>query len=708
MSAAPAIPGLQKAPQLGAWVTPDPARRRLVFHSGKVEIGQHVHTALRLLAAEGCGLAPGFLEIADVSTARSPDEGLTAGSLSIQHGGAALFSAARGLMVQLHAAAALRLNCAAEALRLDPDTARFYNGDRDCDLFDCLDGLDWQATVTPVLPEVAGDGAAMAQDPPPERIAGAIAGTAPYVQDLAPEGMLQATALRGIDPVRLPGGPGLTELPGGGWLLRDGGFAAVIAEQEHRLLRLAEELRQQADRPDDPPDPHDGPVRDWCHRVRSIGFAVEPPAGGQPAGAATGRQVAFSASRPFLLHGSIAPSCALACWQGADLQVWTHSQGIFQLRAAMAQALEIAADRIVLHHVPSAGCYGHTAADDAAMDAALIARAFPGRPVRVAWSRLDEMRHAPVGAPMAVTLSAGLDVDGRIVDWQHEIWSGSHGQRPGSGGAVNLLAAMERDPALRPDRIGDIPAAAGSGAARNLVPPYRVAMRPAQVHLFQELPVRSSALRGLGAHLNVVAIEAVIEFLAAEAGVDPVAFRLRHLDDPRARAVVERMGQAAAALQAGLSADGTEAVGMAYSRYKNSAALAGVAVHLRLEDAPRLVAVHAVVDAGLVVSPEGARSQIEGGIVQAAGWTLCEGVLLRNGRLDCTGWEDYPLQGWADIPRIEVDFLRPDIPDPPPLGVGECMQGPVSAAIVNALGRILGAPVGDLPLNRDRLVSVMV
>ncbi len=705
MTAPVANPSLARTPELGRWAVPAPVRRRLVFRTGKVEIGQHIHAALRRLAADACGLAPEFVEIADVSTAESPDEGLTAGSLSVQHSGTAVFAAATCLRGQLHSAAARRLNCAPEALRLDPATAMFHHDDSSCDLFDLVPELDLDLPVPPVQPVADPDHPLIGTDAPVPRIAGTIMGKARYIQDLRMDGMLHARAMRGIDPDRLPAAEGLIEVPGG-WILREGGFCAVAATSEHGLERLWSEILDQVAEREPTANPHDGPVEGWCRSVPVESFSVDAPQGAPAPGTST-RRFSFIASRGFLLHSSIAPSCALALWQAGRLEVWSHSQGVFQLRAAMARALDMPDDRITLHHVESAGCYGHNPADDAAMDAALIARAFPGRPVRTIWARRDEMRHGPVGAPMSVTVSAGLDDAGRIVGWSDAIWSGSHGQRPGAGGAVNLLGAIERTPSLRPERVGDVAPAVGSGAARNAIPPYGVPLEGIEVSLFQDLPVRSSSLRSLGAHVNVAAIEAMIEILAEAAGADPVEFRLRHLEDARAREVVTRMGAAAQALRAGVSDEGTEAVGVGYSRYKNSSALAGVAVQLRLEDEPRLLRAHAVVDAGLIVMPDAARAQVEGGIVQAASWTLREGKSLRNGRIDCEGWEGYPIFGWADIPDIEVEFLSPDDPARPPLGVGECMQGPVAAAIINALGSLLGARCGRMPLNRDRILELM-
>jgi CO/xanthine dehydrogenase Mo-binding subunit len=329
----------------------------------------------------------------------------------------------------------------------------------------------------------------------------------------------------------------------------------------------------------------------------------------------------------------------------------------------------------------------------------------PGQPVRVSWPRSDEFRFGPVGAPMLVETTAEVDAGGRIAAWRHEIWSAPHGQRPGGGGNVNLLAAVERDPSLKAGDIADLPAAIGGGASRNAAPIYAFPKVAVATHIVQGLPVRASSLRGLGAQMNTVAIEATMDRIAREQGEDPFAIRRRHLDDPRALAVLDALEARTEAARAAVADREDAAIGIALGRYKNKAAYAAVAARILLEDAPRLAEVWAVVDAGRVISADGTRNQIEGGILQAASWTLVEGVLLREGRIDAMGWEDYPVFGWEEMPALDIEVI--DRPDAPPLGVGECMVGPVSAAIVNAVSAALGETLATLPLDRDALISAL-
>ena len=233
-------------------------------------------------------------------------------------------------------------------------------------------------------------------------------------------------------------------------------------------------------------------------------------------------------TRMHIAHASVAPSCALAVYRDGRLQVWTHSQGVYPLRDALARTLKLDPAAISVKHVQGPGCYGHNGADDAAADAAVIASRMPGKPVRVRWRREEEFGFEPVSPAMVVTAHAVLDESGRPADWTTEIWSGRHGSRPGSGG--NLLAAE-----ALPDPPPPPPAAESSGppgaGTRNGEPLYDFPAKRIVHHLIAETPVRTSSLRGLGATLNVFAIELFMDELAERAGKDPLAYRLSVLSD---------------------------------------------------------------------------------------------------------------------------------------------------------------------------------
>lgn len=651
----------------------DPDTRRIGVLVGKVELGQHVHSAHAQMVADALGVAPRHVVVIPVTTTDSPDDGMTVGSMSIQVTGVQVEEAVRGILDDLHRAAGLRLNADPDGLVLDPERLVFESDEGACDLFD-------------VLPDSVRGAVDAA---PSSRIDAAIRGRADFIQDIVLPGMRHARALRGRDGARVRG-----QLSKGLTLVEAGGFAAVLTDDPDRLASFWKTL-------DDPDTPGtnacDGPVQNWIKSARLLSSG-DPPRDVPNA-------TTVQASRPFILHGSVAPACGLAQMRDGTLTVWTHSQGIFPLRAQIARSLGLDPSQVECSHVPSAGCYGHTAADDAAMDAALIAMHRPGEAIRVTWPRQDELWFGPVGAPMLVEAQASVDKTGQITAWSQEVWSGPHGQRPGGGGHVNLLAAMEQDSSLRPHDIADLPPALGHGAARNAHPIYALPDVTVTSHIAQDLPVRSSSLRGLGTQTNTIAIEAMMDRLADQTGQSRFDFRSRHLDDPRAKTVLNALQQQTETARAQTEGSEDTAIGIALGRYKNKAAYAAVAVALTLEDRPRLTDVWAVVDAGRVISADGTLNQIEGGILQAASWTLWEGAMLRDGRIDLDGWEDYPTLPWTDVPALHVTLI--DQPAAPPLGVGECMVGPTAAAIVNAASDLAGQTLADLPLDSAAFLSAL-
>jgi CO/xanthine dehydrogenase Mo-binding subunit len=407
-------------------------------------------------------------------------------------------------------------------------------------------------------------------------------------------------------------------------------------------------------------------------------------------------------TKPYLAHASISPSCGLALFDNGHLTVWTHCQGVFPLRGALARTLKLAPDAITVHHVQGAGCYGHNGADDAAADAAIIAMQEPGRPVRVRWRREEEFLHEPKAPAMLVKVRALTDEAGRPVDWTAEIWSATHNGRPGGGNPLLGGEALPDPLPLPPP--GDVPEANGGGATRNAEPLYDIAQKRIIHHLVPDVPVRVSSLRGLGAMANVFALECAIDELAGHAGQDPVAYRLSITADPRARAVIEKAASMAnwnAADRGGAGAGR----GFAFSRYKNKAGYAAVVVSLDVDEEIRLRRVWCAADAGLVINPDGAINQLEGGILQSASWVLKEQVRFDDG-VSCLDWESYPVLRFSEVPEIAVELVSSG--DGTPLGIGEVSAGPTAAAIGNAVAHALGARIRDLPLTRERIMAALL
>ncbi|MFK3737404.1 xanthine dehydrogenase family protein molybdopterin-binding subunit [Massilia sp. TN1-12] len=701
------LPGsLDKAPWLDAWIR-IAADNTITVFTGKAELGQGIRTALLQVAAEELMVAPGAVRMVTADTARTPDEGYTAGSHSMQDSGTALRHAAAQVRLVLADLAAGRFGIDRSAVKaaggsmLAPDGRRATYGE-------LLAGRQLH---------LQADGKAPPRDPAAHTIAGKslarldipakVAGGAAYVQDLRLPGMVHARVVRPPAPAaRLVGldVAAVARLPGVLKVVRDGRFLAVIADHEWRAIKAAAVLEQAArwEVPAALPATNDpvALVKALSGETDTIlaRGSVDPGAG------VVGRTLRAAYTKPYQLHGSIGPSCAIARLDGGRYTVWTHSQGVFPLRAALAELLGAPKEAIRCMHVEGSGCYGHNGADDVAADAALLARALPGRPVRVQWMREDEHGWEPAGPPMLCEAQATLGADGRIADWRYTVHSPTHNTRPGKAG--NLLAGtlLERPFVPPPARPAPQPEGAGD---RNAIPYYALPNARVDHHFLGVPQLRSSALRSLGAYCNVFAIESFMDELAHAAGADPVAFRLRHLDDPRAVAVVKE-----AATRFGWDAWRKPAPGrprrgrgFAFARYKNLAAYCALALEVEVARETgwvRIVRAVAAVDCGEVVTPDGVRNQIEGGILQSSSWTLLERVRFEPARVLTRDWGAYPILRFDQVPdRVEVHLL--DRPGQPFLGTGEAAQGPAAAALANAVFDACGERLRDLPLDRARV-----
>lgn len=671
--------------------------------SGKVEIGQGILTALAQIAAEELDVSPARIAMASARTDRSPDEGVTSGSLSIQESGTALRHACAEARALLLAAAGSRLGAAPESLTVSdgeivaPDGARTSYWE-----LAAQDLLEREATAIPP-PKAASQHRVVGRSMPRLDLPDKVYGRARFVQDLVLPRMLHGRILRPPSPgaslEAIDDGPA-RRIPGVLAVVRDGSFVGVLAEREHAAVTALQQLEKNAHWQESPTLPDERDIAAWLKsspaETQRIEDRTPASSGSRPA---MSRRACYS--RPFVAHASLAPSCAVAQWTGERLDVWTHSQGIYNLRADLALALEARPEDIVVEHVEGAGCYGHNGADDVALDAALLARAAEGRPVKVQWSRSDELTWAPLGPAMRVEVEADLDEDGTIVAWRQDVWSNGHSTRPGRAKTPALLAVRHRaQPSMLPLAINP-PLAAGGGAERNAVPLYDFAACRVTSHRVLEMPIRTSALRSLGAFANVFAIESFMDELAAELGEDRVTYRLKHLRDPRARAVLE----AAARRAAWTSAARREGfgLGIGFARYKNSGAYCAVVAEVEAEREIRVRRLVVAVDVGLAINPDGIVNQIEGGAIQATSWTLREAVRFDRTRITSASWDEYPILRFTEIPAVDVEIVSR--PDAPPLGAGEAAQGPTAAAIANAVFDALGVRVRDLPITPERILS---
>jgi nicotinate dehydrogenase subunit B len=709
VAAAPAVPpgafplpkDLAANPVLARWL--DFSRDgEVTIRTGKVEYGQGIWTALAQVAAEELQVALPRVRVAPVSTSTSPDEGVTSGSLSVQDSGSALRQACAQARAVLLGAAAARLGVPRTALAvLDGQI-----------LADGPTGLTYWTLARPGTLDRPADVPAASRPPGTWAVAGQsvrrldipdkVTGRPRFLHDLVLPGMSYGRVVR--PPARTASLTELADLDLGreAVLVRDGSFLGVVAPTDRAALRAAGRVARAARWRTSPslPDPRD--LRAFLLAAPSEEETVADQPGGDAAGPAA-RTLTAEFTRPFLAHASMAPSCAIARWDGESVTVWSHSQGIFALRAAIAAGLGLDSGQLTVHYAEGAGVYGQNGADDAAMDAVLLARAVPGRAVRVLWTREDEMCWEPLGPAMLARLSAGLDARGRIVTWRQDVWSNGFIGRPGSGGQPRLLALTHLAGGVPMPPAPDGPSAGWMGSTRNAVPGYDIPAVHVTRHRLLDMPIRTSSLRSLGAHLNVFAIESFMDELAAAAGADPVAFRLDHLTDPRARQVLT-----SAAEMAGWDTRGRRdgaGYGVAVARYKGNAGYCAAVAEVAADTDIRLHRLWLAVDVGRVINPDGVINQVEGGAVQSASWTLREQVRFDRDQITSASWDSYPILRFTEVPEVMVRIVA--APGEAETGAGEVAQGPVAGAIGNAVADAVGVRVRDLPLTRERIARAI-
>jgi CO/xanthine dehydrogenase Mo-binding subunit len=702
-AAAPDLPGsLKKSPFLDSWVRIDADNRVTVF-TGKAELGQGIKTALVQIAAEELDVSFERVALVTADTSRTADEGFTAGSNSIKDSGTAIRNAAAQVREILVARAAQRLNAPQESLSVEDGTV-IGAGNARVTYGELVAGVELHVPAKPTSRfKDPKQYRVVAKSRPRVDIPAKVTGGEAYVHDLRLPGMLHARVVRppsykavleSVDAAAVEKGPGVVKV------VRDGNFLAVVAGREWtavkamRLLQASARWREQKSLPD---------MKRLSEAVLALPSQDLTIADKRAGGAAPVKTLEATYTRHYQVHGSIGPSCAVAHLDGGMLTVWTHTQGVYPDRDAIAEMLGMPKDRVRCIHAEGSGCYGHNGADDAAADAALIASHMPGKPIRVLWMREQEHMWEPFGPAMVSKARASLDAGGRIVDWDYGVWSNTHSTRPGGAGA--LLAAQHGSkgfkpavpkPSITPEGLGD----------RNAIPLYSFPNVHVVNHFLADMPVRVSAMRALGAYHNVFSLEGFMDELALAAGVDPVEFRLRHLDDERGRDAI-RLAAQKFGWKADAKAPPTRGYGFAFARYKNLAAYCAVAVEV-MADATRgrtrLLRAVAAVDSGQVVNPDGLRNQIEGAILQSASWTLHEKVSFDDTRIRSVDWSTYPILRFDGVPEtVEVHLI--DRPGQPYLGSGEAAQGPTAAAIGNAVANATGKRLRDLPLKIPRPVS---
>ncbi len=700
------LPGdLATAPKISSWLRVEEGGKiRLLV--GKVELGQGVLTAVAQLCAEELDVDLSRIVITSGDTRLVPDEGVTAGSFSMPNCGSAVRQVAAEARQILLGLAARKLGVDAGKLVVADGVVTAPDG-KSAPYWSLVAGREFDVDATGAAPLKAREGRRyVGQSIPRLDIPMKSTGTNIFIQDLRPEGMLHGRILRppaydarlvSLDASSVEKTAGIVKV------VRNGSFVGVIAEREESAIDAIVELRALA-RWDTPTEGEtQDTVHDWLLRQKTQDIHIKTEPSKSTAKVAATIEAAYR--RPYHMHASIGPSTAIAILDADGVtHVQTHSQSVFETGAAIAEMLGVDKSKVHCQHIQGSGCYGHNGADDAAADAALLAQAVPGRPVRIQWSRNDEHKWEPYGSEMVIKTKAAVDDKGDIVDWTFDLWSTSHGTRPGAR-AGNLLAAhyLEKPFALPTPVNGGPP---NYAADRNAIALYEFPGQTVTTHFITGFAARASSTRGLGAYANVFALESFMDELAARAGVDPIDYRLRYLKDERGRAILQKVAEMFD--WANYRKTPGRGRGIGFARYKNLAAFCAVAMEVEVDRGTgkvRVLRVSAANDAGEAVSPDGVKNQIEGGVVQSLSWSLKEAVRFGPAGVRSADWTSYPILTFSEVPPIKVELInRPGLPL---LGTGEASQGPTGAALANAIFDATGARLRDIPFTPARVKAAL-
>ena len=682
---------------IDSWIRLD-AEGHLTVLSGKQELGQGIKIALIQIAAEELDIHPDRCHIINSDTGQTANEGFTAGSNSVEGSGSAIRQAAAEARHHLLNMAAQKWNVSTESLSVEDGNIRSKSGEK-VSYWELLQGKFIEEKITgDIKPKKPEDYKYVGQPLHRDDIRKLVTGESHFVHDLKMPGMVHARVLHPPsyhDKLEAIAISKVEALPGVLKVIRNGSFLAVVAEREYQAVKAREILKELAIWEKSPiailPDQLMEDVLNTSGKPEEV--EVSPGISEVISNSPINHQAEYF--RPYHMHASMGPSCALALWKEDELTVWTATQGVYPVRNSIADLLAMDQEKIRCIGVPGSGCYGHNGADDVSGEVAIIAKEFPGKHVRLQWMREDENKWEPYGTTMAFRLSAGLGSDGKPLAWDSIVWSDSHSTRPnGSGGS--FIAARSLEPPVEFRKGGW-----SGGSHRNGIPEYSFEAK--QLHLFNyKGPLRTSSLRGLGAYANTFAMEAFMDELIHKAGKDPIDFRINNLQDPRAIDVLKELAIKSNWKNRVKSA--TNGFGVAYARYKNATSYFAVLAEVEIDKTAKnykLKKLTGVIDSGLTINPDGLRNQTEGGMIQSASWTMMEEVQFDKNGITSVDWNSYPILRMKDVPEVEVHII--DRPETKPMGAGEAAMGPVSAAIANAVFDATGSRIRNLPIKPEKI-----
>jgi CO/xanthine dehydrogenase Mo-binding subunit len=671
----------------------------VTLYTSHVDVGVGLRIAMRQMVAEELGIGVERIAMVEGDTALTPDHGGTGGSTGIPRGAVDVRQAAATARQALLKLGAEQLQRTPAELTIVDGQVRPTNGGEGIDIGKLIGGRRLSLKVDPKAPlkdptRYSLVGKPLLRPDVPEKCTGKHV----YVQDYSMAGMLHGRVIRpptigakllSVDESSIRAIPDVR-------VVRIENFLGVVAPDEWAAVRAARELKATWSEWQGLPG-NDGLER--FIREGTVDRDQDLVSRGDPSTALSTAAKQFSATYewPLQSHASLGPSCAVADVRADGATVWTSTQGTHGLRANLSKIFSIPLDKLRVIYLDGSGSYGGNGNDDAAADAVLLSKAV-GKPVRVQWMRHDEHGWDPKGPAQILDLRGGIDTEGRIVAWETQMWLPT--TTPGSRPILGVEAA-------------GIAQAHGQGAgqiSQNGDPPYAASNVRVTVHWTKDTPLRISNLRAPGKIANTFAVESFTDELAAAAEIDPVAFRLRGLTDPRAIEVIKRaaemIGWQARPSPNTATAQGNLLTGrgFAYMRYKQAENYVAMAMEVTVDRTSGKIGVHRVTcahDCGLVINPDSLRNQIEGSIVQTLSRALHEEVKFDRSRVTSIDWASYPILTFPEMPVIEVALI--DRPTLPPLGAGEASTTPVAAALANAVFDATGLRLRAVPFTTARV-----
>ena len=676
----------------------------VTLYTGKVDLGQGLRIAMRQIAGEELGIGVDMIKYVEGDTALTPDQGRTSGSNGIQRGGMQIRQAAATARAALIELAAQRLNVKGDDLVASNGEVRPKSGGTGVRFADLIGGRNFNLKLDPKAPlkdpaTYTLVGKPLARPDVPAKCTGSFT----YMQDFSLPGMVHARVIRppAIGAKLVSVDESSIKDFAGASVVRIKDVLAVVASDEWTAIRAARALRAQWSEWSGLPE--QGKLIATLRADPGITDEVLVTRG-QPE--ASGREGAKTLTAsyfwPMQSHGSIGPSCAVADVNADAATVWTASQGTHGNRNTFARFLGLPRDKVRLIYLDGAGCYGMNGHEDAAADAAILSRAV-GRPVRVQWSREDELGFDPKGPPQLLDISGTVGPDGRILAWRTEMW------------LPQTTKGLPDIPLLAPAAAGldDVRGLQPGLISQNADPPYAADSLQVLVHWLKDTPLRPAPIRSPGKPANCFAVESFADELAAAAGLDPIEFRLRWLADGRGIEVIKR----AAALMAWQSrpspvrskdAAVMRGRGFSYVHYKHSESYVAMGMEVAVERASGRIRVERVAcahDCGQIINPDGVRAQVEGSILQTLSRALMEEVQFDRSRVTSVDWGSYPIMRFSDVPKLDIELV--DRPTQPPLGAGEAACAPVGAALANAVFDATGVRLRTVPFTPQRVKSAL-